>query len=405
MNQAILNGLRFCTLLSVSCYAAGQLLPAQEKSVEARIADRSFPSVFQAWNPADNLGEEDEIVTAARHDLIFHGAGFFGLTWANDNPGLAVAFKDGSMEQGLKKRRALLKLNPNIILVMEIRYRDAKRGFLPENHEWWKRDKNGKLVRGWEEGGYIQLDFSNPDYRAHVAQRAAAAVNSGVVDGIMLDWWHDDADHLSLVKALRNRIGNEALILVNANDRTTPKTAPFINGYFMECYRSRTVEDWKRIAETLTWAEKNLRPPRINCLETWYRTSRADENLMRATTALSLVLSDGYCLFSDPNPLDTPDHLHNWYPFWERTLGRALAPCVTRSDGAITREFTQGTAVYNPMGNKTATITFQEMRISRATGKRGFVHTVGVCDGDLFLEDDAARPTPAGDILKAATEE
>ncbi len=249
------------------------------------------------------------------------------------------------------------------------------------------------------------MDFSNPEYREQVAVQAQAAVQSGVVDGVMLDWWSDDEDRLALIKVLRQRIGADALILANANDRQTPETAEFINGYFMECHRSQTVEDWKRIADTLAWAEKNLRAPRINCLEIWFQRSRADENLMRATTALSLVLSDGYCLFSDPNPLPTPDHLHNWYPFWERTLGRALAPYVMRADGALTREFTHGTAVYNPMGNKTVTVIFKESRTSRATGKRGSVHAVAASDGDLFLKDDAAQPTSAGDAATHAAPE
>jgi hypothetical protein len=73
------------------------------------------------------------------------------------------------------------------MLIMEIRYRDAHRSFLSEGHKWWRRDGQGNLVMGWREGGYIQLDFSNPEYRDHVAQRAEAAIQSGVVDGIMLD--------------------------------------------------------------------------------------------------------------------------------------------------------------------------------------------------------------------------
>jgi len=136
-------------------------------------------------------------------------------------------------------------------------------------------------------------------------------VESGVVDGVMLDWWEEDADRVALVTAIRKRIGEDALILVNANDRKIPQSAPFVNGLFMECYKSQTAGQWQQIAETLAWAEENLRTPRINCLETWWHDSRADEHLMRATTTLSLVLSDGYCLFADPNPLPTPDHLHD----------------------------------------------------------------------------------------------
>ena len=108
---------------------------------------------------------------------------------------------------------------------------------------WWRRDKTGKIVPGWEEGGYLQLDFNRAEYREQVAMQANAAVESGVVDGVMLDWWQDDDDRLALVKAIRSRIGEEALVLANVNDRTTPKTALFINGYFMECYRSRMAED------------------------------------------------------------------------------------------------------------------------------------------------------------------
>jgi hypothetical protein len=373
--------------------------PAQEALVEEpvanRIGGRGFPSVFQAWNPADNL-REDRVVTEARHDLIFHGERFFRLEWDHAYPGLATDFTATSIHSAIERRRDLLRRNPNLVLLVEIRYRDAHRSFLPNGHEWWRRDEQGKIVPGWEEGGYLQLDFSSPEFREHVAKRAQAVVSSGVADGIMLDWWRDDEDHLSLVKAIRTRIGDKALILANANDVPTPQTAPFVNGYFMECYRSETAADWRRIADTLTWAEKHLRQPRINCLETWHHTSRADDSLMRATTTLSLVLSDGYCLFSDPNPLPTPDHLHNWYPIWERRLGGALAPGTARPDGAITRDFANGTAVYNPMGNQPVTITFDEPRSSSASGKRGRVHTIAPCDGDLLLKTEAdGRAVPS----------
>ncbi len=369
--------------------------PMPEKSLAQRVADRMFPSVFQAWNPADNLNE-DKTVTAARHDLIFHGDGFFGLKWDNEHPGLATNFTAASLDRGRRRRRELLGRNPNLVLLMEIRYRDAHQSYLPDGHAWWRRDDKGTIVPGWEEGRFLQLDFSNPEYREQVARQAQAAVESGVVDGIMLDWWRDDADRVALVGTIRRRIGEKSLILANANDQTTPKTAPFINGYFMECTRSQSAADWKRIADTLTWAEKNLRTPRINCLETWYHTSRGDENLMRATTTLSMVRSDGYCLFSDPNPLPTPDHLHNWYPFWERRLGKALAPGLERPDGVWTREFADGTVAYNPMGNKEVTVTFDEPRTSAANGTRARSHTLSPCDGDLFLNDDAARRSVTG---------
>jgi hypothetical protein len=179
--------------------------------------------------------------------------------------------------------------------------------------------------------------------------------------------------------------------MVNANDRSTPRTAPFINGYFMECYRSQSKDDWKRIADTVSWAESNLRQPRINCLETWWHKSRADHALMRATTTLSLALSDGYCLFSDPNTLPSPDHLHDWYPFWDTKIGRPTAKGTSRPDGAMAREFTSATVIHNPIGNPVVTVSFEGLRTSVATGKRSQVHTVPPFDGDIFIKDETAK--------------
>jgi len=367
----------------VCCAEAGATV---EKSVGQRVAERTFPSVFQAWSGADNLNGEDAFVTMARHDLAWHGVGWFGLEWDKSPSGLGEGFSPASIRVARSKRRALLKLNPNMILIAEIRYRDASRRFLPTGHEWWLRDEQGSIVKGWAEGRFLRLDFHNSQFREHVARRAKAVVQSGAVDGVMLDWWRDDDDRLALVKAVREAIGDEYLIIANANDRTTPRTAPYINGYFMECTRSSRAADWSKIAATLRWAEKNLRPPRVNCLEIWYHTSRADLNLMRATTTLVLTCSDGYCLFSDPNPLPRPDHLHNWYPFWDKSLGRPVGRGFEKADGSITREFANGSVVYNPMGNGVVSAEFPSRRTSLATGESSTRHTVAGGDGDIFLK-------------------
>lgn len=357
----------------------------QPLSIEDRIHQRSFPSIFQAWSPADNLPHEDPLTTLARHDLVFHGPEYFHLQWDKPHIGLATAFTPASLPAARAMRQTLLAKNPHLIILAEIRYRDAPRNFLPAGHPWWLYDKAGKPVMGWEEGGFIKLDFASPAYQQQVAAQAHAALASGVFDGIMLDWWLDDQPHLQLIRTIRSQLGQDALILANANDRTTPLTAPYINGFYMECWRSQSPQDWQRIAASLQWAQNNLREPRINCLETWFHNSRNDLNLMRATTTLSLTLSDGYCLFCDPDPLPTPDHLHDWYPFWNKSLGQPLSPPTHPADGSYRREFHAGTALYNPMGNPTVTIHFDEDRTSLATGTRARQHQVPPADGDLFL--------------------
>ena len=362
-------------------------------SIENRIMGRTYPSVFQAWSPAEAVRSSNPLTVVARHDLLWHGVGWYGLRWDASPQGLGRILTPESIEKGRVIRQTLLKLNPNIILVAEIRYRDASRRFLPKDHEWWARDEDGQPAKGWAEGGFIRLDFANPEYRRHVARRAKAVVQSGVVDGILLDWWRDDEDRLALIRQVRKAIGDDYLIIANANDRTTPKTAPYINGYFMECTRSRTAQDWQRIRATLTWAETHLRRPAVNCLEIWYHHSRDDLNLMRAATTLSLTQSNGYCLFSDPNPLPTADHLHNWYPFWDKSLGRPVSTGVARADGTVTREFENGTVVYNPMGNRAVSVVFDDIRQSVATGTSARRHQLADADGDIFLR----RPAVSGD--------
>ena len=355
------------------------------KPIEQRIADRDFPSVFMAWATA-TIEKVDRLENMARHDLAFHAPGALGLRWNRHPEGLADGVEATSVAHAKAVRQRLGELNPNLIFLAEIRYRDASQRFLPEDHPWWKRDEQGNRVAGWEEGGFFLLDFSNAEFQESIAKKAAAVVNTGVFDGVMLDWWSDDEDRLALVKRVREAIGPDALILVNANDRRTPETAPYVNGYFMECWRSKTRKDWDRIAETLLFAEANLREPRVNCLETWYENSRQDLHRMRATTCLVLTHSDGYCLFSDPNDLPTGDHRHDWYAFWDAPLGKPTGKGAIADGGSARREFEGGMAVYNPMGNPPLEITFQQPRRSLATGKVGRLHRVPSLDGDLFLK-------------------
>jgi len=355
------------------------------KTILQRVKNRDFPSVFQAWSPCDSIKDEDADTTIARHDLMFCMPDHLGLKWNNDHPGLADSLDAASVQAALQRRTNLLQKNPNLIILAEIRYYDAPASYMPQNHTWFKRDPNGIPLVGWTEGGHLLLDYTNPEFREHIAKQAKAVVDSGVYDGIMLDWWRDDADRLELIKIIRKAVGTNALILCNTNDNTAPQSAPYINGYFMECTRSKTATDWERIANTLQWAGENLRKPTINCLETWYHNSREDLNLMRATTTLSMTVTDGYCLFSDPNPLPTPDHLHNWYPFWDTKIGKPTAKGKKEDNGCYTRTFEKGLAVYNPIGNPSAVFKFPNPVKSAATGKTAAEHTVPSGDGDLFL--------------------
>jgi hypothetical protein len=284
----------------------------------------------------------------------------------------------------------MLSYNPIMVFLMEIRWRDAPGSYLPADSEWWLKNEDGSRVEGWLGGPepYYMLNYENEEFQDHVAVQSLVAIESGIYDGIMLDW----SGYLPVVKKVREKIGDAGLIIVNIHDdiEDGEKYKDYINGSFMELnvvdrlYQTASNQrNWKRVREAMLWFEENLQEPQINCLEVW--GDRTDLRRMRATTALSLTHSNGYVLFADPNPLNTPDHLHDWYDFWDVDLGTATGELIERQDGVYSREFENGTVVYNPEGNQTVTIEFKNERTRLSDGSIGMTFEVQDIDGDVFL--------------------
>ena len=365
---------------------------------------RDYPSVFQAWYGVDMPEvpletEAQRLRMAARHDIIWEeplsqlGEGVnlvLGLVWDHQHYGHADSFTVSSLERARRNRDILRQHNPHVVTLAEIRWRDAPSTFLPEDSDWWMREENGDPKIGWT-GGWVpfwMLNYENPEFQDNVARQAAIAIGSGVYDGVMLDW----SGHLEIIRKVRAAIGDEALIIVNIHDDIGKGKlyAPYINGSFMECnpqdatsIEKRNNTNWDSLRDAVIWFEENLRKPTINCLEVW--GDRKDLSRMRATTALGLVYSNGSVLYGDPNPLKTPDHLHDWYGFWDAPLGRPVSNARERPDGAVERSFEGGLVIYNHEGNGPVTIEFTEDRTRASDMLRGSRFIISDRDGDIFL--------------------
>ena len=380
-----------------------------EVKLETRIQSRDFPSVFQAWYgidmpdyPQDQL--EQRLTAAAKHDLLWEeplsqlGEGkplVLGLVWEGDYQGLASGFTAESLQQALANRKRLLELNPNMTFLFEIRWRDAPRSFLPEDSPFWKKDENGEVIKGWLGGWepFYMLNYDHPAFIENVARQAEIALQSGVYDGVMLDW----SGHLPIIQKVRAAIGKEGLIIVNIHDDIADgeRYKDYINGAFMELNpedystlsasgSDRNLRNWGTIREALLWFEDNFQSPVINCLEVW--GDRKDLARMRATTTLALTHSNAYVLYGDPNPLPTPDHLHDWYAFWDVPLGTPQGSMQQLENGAFLREFEGGTVVYNHYGNGPVNITFDQGKKRISTGETGKRFSIADRDGDIFLD-------------------
>ena len=418
---------------------------------------RNYPSLFQAWDGIENLYGLTENERIASHDLYFDDTWGLGLGWqvseAQPYEGMSTQLDSELLSEAQERKAFLKELNSDMILLCAILYREGdfvlyenegpefwEVGYLPEDSTFWLRDSKGEGIPGWGEDdngdGVIEvdevrnmlIDFTDEAFQDIIAQKAKALYESELYDGIFLDWWNEtnattgnyvDWDgtvydleteteaRIELLKKIRANVGQDFLILVNANMDRVPESAAYVNGLFMESYKEDpyagyTTEDLIKIENTLLWAETGLREPRINCLEGWSIVTNYDadqseriqdrnneENmaLMRLFTTLSLTHSDGYVLFSDDNAMPSADHLHNWYDFWEVNLGEALGDKATtyeNTEGLFIREYTEGFAVYNRSG-QARQLTFDSEVKAVSTGLLGNTHEMPDLDGDIFL--------------------
>lgn len=230
---------------------------------------------------------------------------------------------------------------------------------------------------------------------------------------------------LDLLQKIRNKIGTNKIIIANINyglgggyplNSANPLlSGTNLDGVYMECWtdagsltRSPYLENssslWRKIEETWAWVETpgNLRSQGFNCLEIWHQFSKFDPRdlqIMRAGLALSLVCSDSYYLFSEPNwwNQDPPSQIgvkrHAWYDDWNRSLGRPVSSKRSpidngqkNPDGTYSRTFDQGVVFYNPPDNPQKTLLFAKPVKSVSTGIISTNHTIGQGpEGDIFL--------------------
>jgi hypothetical protein len=394
-----------CTLLLPACVSTASSTPAQ------RIDTRSFPSVFQAWNPIDHPDWpqeqlDDRLKAAAKHDVFweepisqlgFGTALAIGAVWDGENPGLATDFTPESKQLALANRTRMLELNPQMVFLLEVRWRDAPSSFLPENSPFWKRNPDGSRAEGWDGGPepYYLLDPDVPEFAANIARQTKIAIDSGIYDGVMLDW----SGHLPIVKEVREVIGDDGLIIVNIHDDIEDgmKYQELINGSFMECNpqgpgqyidprknRQTYGTTWDKMREAYLWFEANLRQPRVNCLEVW-TADRKDLRRVRAATTLALTHGNGSVLVADGNPVPTPDHLHDWYPIWDLPLGKPKSVRSGDPKSIVTRDFDGGLVAYNHFGNGVKTLELPAPVKRHSTGETGTRFEIQDADGDVFL--------------------
>ena len=312
-------------------------------SISERVENRRYPSVHHVNGHTLNLPTLSWEERFTLHDLFF-GGHRFNLGWTSTSNGIKIT---GNLETSKHSREVLLNQNPNMIFLVGLPYFGENPDVYPEDWPYWLRDASGNRIT---DPGYGELliDFTHPEVQDLAVEQAIAVAECGLYDGIVLDRWNgfvisgvagltnrdptvEVAAKLSMLKRIREAVGDEFLILINTVRWKNPNSAPYVNGSFMQTEwdpkigfytRERLIE----IENTLIWSEENYRDPQINCLGgtgigTEHPNSPTNRRWMQVFTTLSLTHSDGYVLYNSGPGMDDE---HYWYDFWDADLGRPV---------------------------------------------------------------------------------
>ncbi len=356
----------------------------RQLSVMEKVETRSLPSITAPWAAwFANKHHLSYAEMTASHDLFWSPE--FGLRFQRTEEGVSLV---GDWREARRQQEALLDLNPNMILLLEVDMRgtDPESPFLKALYSSddfpWVKDDSGKIVLGAPAEQYknLLIDFTHPIAQDIIVEQVIAIAESGLWDGILFNHWDEKGVVLkgnrfnaaeqnareSILRRIRNAVKDDFLIIVGGSGKLR-FGGPYINGIILYSDPQDFSNDQRtglmELESNLLWAEKNLREPRINYLQaegigSELPLSPTNQQAMRCLTTLFLTHSDGYFLYTmgvdweEPHQHDdlyrnyphkgadwdywkqhTHSHdtfphehgnTHYWYGFWDADLGQPV---------------------------------------------------------------------------------
>lgn len=231
-----------------------------------------------------------------------------------------------------------------------------------------------------EYGKTLATDYTNPEFHKYYADLVAQR-NSNV-DGILLDWWHDHHGKVNskatvakarkqIAQAVREKMGDDFLLVGNVNWRKDTATIQHLNGVFLELYKTPyerknayTSSEIDKMIDLLKYYENKLQYPKLIAFEPWRVSQRSKSNGRSLTedrltpenqrfaklfaTILSVHTSNGYYLYADSNhDTDYGDHGHAWYSFYDLDIGKPTSLGIEVAKRVGVRRYEKGLLGYN----------------------------------------------------------
>ena len=267
-----------------------------------------------------------------------------------------------------------------------------------------------------EYGKTLAVAYRSPGFSNFIANGALKKTTEFQSDGVWLDWWHNwhpatgysnaqvEQARIKIVKAIRESLGDEKIIMANPAINEDKATASELSGVFLELVKSESqrksvysTQQLRNIQQLILFYEENLRYPKIIAIDGWRATSVSDNDQIAAwkkdrnstanrqmaklITAMSVVLpTNGYIMYSDNNhdSLIT-EHGHEYYDFYSFDIGKPTSGYNKVKSGVGYKEHDKGFIAYN--------ITGSSKKFKRKNGQE---HTIEAKSG-LFCKDVGAK--------------
>ena len=228
-----------------------------------------------------------------------------------------------------------------------------------------------------EYGTTLATDYTNPEFHDYFAELVAK--RNSDVDGILLDWWHDNHYEINsksevanarkqIAQHVREKMGDDFLLVGNVNWDKDTATIENLNGVFLELYKPHfnayTSIEIDTMVDVLTYYENELQYPKLIAFEPWRVSQQSKSNGKSLTedrltlenqefaklfaTILNVHTSNGYYLYADSNDdTEDGDHGHAWYSFYDLDIGKPTSKGVEVANRIGVRKYEKGLLGYN----------------------------------------------------------
>jgi hypothetical protein len=369
-----------------------QVVGAGPQARAVELEKLPCPRIAMLWA---SVRGEDSLESMAKHDLIL--TGFWGLRLQLDQepPGLADGFTAESVGSAKERVRQLRELNPNAVILAEVRFYEYPDSWLPEDHPWWLR-VNGERQQFWP--GTHRMDWSNPEFRRHVVRQTAALMESGI-DGVFYDNLRKEPEPwIAFMQEVRQAVGDDFLILANAgyDVGSYDFIAPYLNGMMYESGWSHQRTEWDDTIRRMQHTQTLLREPKISVIERFEeirdhagwptdarrgRKPQPDPAARRWSLCYSLIIGEFYYLFSD-----NTSHRHDWYPEYDVKIGLPLDEGEQINSHVWQRCYNQALVVVNlPGAQESHTVELNYDARDTLTGEEGRRFVVPAGEGRILI--------------------